>query len=81
MTVALEFAEDLKHITDQMQRAFGVGDVEGYSHAKMIHDHMLDAARDHEESQPPERNKYHSIPTSMLVQTFMRKLQDGMDRR
>ncbi len=29
-----------------------------------------------------DRHKYtHSIPNSFLVQTFMRKLQDGLDRR
>ena len=30
---------------------------------------------------PSIDNKYHQIPQSLLVQTFMRELQDGMDRR
>lgn len=29
----------------------------------------------------PREDKYHNIPASLLVQTSMRKLQDGLDRR
>ena len=73
METTLEFDADLAYL--RKKAAVSSGRQLGKTLATIAH--LEDAIKIYHLASPPREGKYHNIPASLLVQTFMRELQDA----
>lgn len=72
---------DLAYFNEKLKRALSTNGPEVISRAQQQRDLIGDAVLVYRIVRLPREKRKYQIPTSLLVQTFVREIQHGMDRR
>jgi len=75
----MDIESDLEYFREKMSQALISG--RQFGKTKAQYELLKDSLVIYHLTQPARVDKYHNIPQSLLVNLFVRKLQDGLDRR